>query len=132
MSKDADAVTAGSKPTAFVEQLMQRGLGSGGLVLLGSIGAALLVGAILILWAGENPFNVYWVIFRESLLEGSGWRDTLVQATPLGIIGLGLAFGCGNAWRCHLGRHLGLAACQVRRQCGNRHSADGLRCGTTS
>lgn len=80
-------------PSGFMANLLQKGLQSGALVLLASVGAGLLVGAILILWVGENPLNVYWVILRESLFEVSGWRDTLIQATPLCLIGLGLAFG---------------------------------------
>ena len=62
-------------------------------VLLASIGLALLVGAILIAWAGENPLEVYRIIVSKSLFEATGWRDTLIQATPLGIIGIGLAYG---------------------------------------
>lgn len=80
-------------PPDFTSTLLQRGLQSGVLVLLGSVAAAFLVGAILIVWVGENPLNVYRVIITESLFEASGWRDTLIQATPLGIIGLGLAYG---------------------------------------
>ncbi len=77
----------------LTNSLLHRGLQSGVFIVLGSVTAALLVGAILILWVGENPLNVYRVIFTESLLKATGWRDTLIQATPLGIIGLGLAFG---------------------------------------
>jgi len=82
-----------SSPPDFAGTLLHRGLQSGALVLIVSILAALLVGAVLIVWAGENPLNVYRVIIKESLFEATGWRDTLIQATPLGIIGLGLAFG---------------------------------------
>lgn len=54
---------------------------------------ALLVGAILIAWAGENPIDVYRLVVMDSLFERTGWRDTLTRATPLILIGLGLAVG---------------------------------------
>ena len=54
---------------------------------------ALAIGGILIAWAGESPLRVYGLVFSESLLARTGWRDTLTQATPLILIGLGLAMG---------------------------------------
>ena len=54
---------------------------------------ALIIGGVLILWAGDNPFNVYRLILTESLLERTGWRDTLTRAGPLTLIGVGLAIG---------------------------------------
>jgi len=77
----------------LVRSLLHRGIQSGAVVLLGSVLLALLVGVILIAWVGENPLTVYRIIITDSLFEASGWRDTLIQATPLGIIGIGLAFG---------------------------------------
>jgi simple sugar transport system permease protein len=58
-----------------------------------SILVALVIGAGLIAWAGENPLNVYKIVVTESLFERTGWRDTLNRATPLILIGLGLAVG---------------------------------------
>lgn len=54
---------------------------------------ALVVGGVLIAWAGENPLTVYRLVVEESLFARSGWRDTLTRATPLILIGLGLAVG---------------------------------------
>ena len=88
-STPTELTTSGSRPGST---LLRRGLQSGTLLLAGSVVAALLVGAILILWVGENPLYVYWVILTQSLFEASGWRDTLILATPLGIIGIGLAY----------------------------------------
>ncbi len=54
---------------------------------------ALVLGAILIAWAGENPIAVYRLVVSDSLFDRTGWRDTLTRATPLILIGLGLAVG---------------------------------------
>ncbi len=81
------------QPPRLLSGLLQRGLQSGALVLLGSIFLALLVGTILIAWVGENPLTVYRIILTDALFEASGWRDTLILAAPLGIIGIGLAYG---------------------------------------
>jgi ABC-type uncharacterized transport system permease subunit len=56
-----------------------------------SVVAALAVGAIIIAWAGDNPLEIYRIVFSEALLERTGWRDTLINATPLVLIGVGLA-----------------------------------------
>ncbi|MFV2000589.1 MAG: ABC transporter permease [Acidimicrobiia bacterium] len=96
MTDSSDPESAPTEPTTPDSQLrntlLRRGLQSGTFMLLGSVVAALLVGAILILWVGENPLYVYWIILTESLLEASGWRETLILATPLGIVGIGLAY----------------------------------------
>ena len=55
--------------------------------------AALAIGAVLIAWSGENPLSVYRIIITESLFKRTGWRDTLARATPLLLIGIGLAIG---------------------------------------
>ena len=57
-----------------------------------SVVAALAVGAIIIAWAGDNPLEVYRIVFSEALFARTGWRDTLINATPLVLIGVGLAF----------------------------------------
>lgn len=54
---------------------------------------ALAIGGVLIGWAGENPFEVYKLVVTESILQRTGWRDTFSRATPLILIGLGLAVG---------------------------------------
>jgi general nucleoside transport system permease protein len=53
---------------------------------------ALLAGAIVIAFEGHDPLAVY-----ESMVDGVvssrfGWRDTLVRASPLVLIALGLSF----------------------------------------
>ena len=58
-----------------------------------SVMAAFAVGAIIIAWAGENPLTIYRIVFSEALLQKAGWRDTLIRATPLVLIGVGLGLG---------------------------------------
>ncbi len=62
-----------------------------------SVFAALLVGAVLIFSVGENPLEVYWIFFKNSLFSGKGIGYTLFYATPLIFTGLAVAFGfrCG-------------------------------------
>lgn len=52
---------------------------------------ALTVGAILIAQEGENPFAVYAEVFRGVFTENRGFRNTATAATPLLLMGLGLA-----------------------------------------
>jgi general nucleoside transport system permease protein len=56
-----------------------------------SVIAALAVGAIIIAWAGDSPLEIYRIVFSEALFARTGWRDTLINATPLVLIGVGLA-----------------------------------------
>ena len=56
-----------------------------------AIAAALLVGAVLILYAGANPVMAY-----KSLLTGAfgsfyNFTEVLVKASPLWLVGLGVA-----------------------------------------
>lgn len=62
-----------------------------------SVTASFLVGAILILLAGENPLEVYWVFAKYSLFSINGLSYTLFYTTPLIFTGLAVAFGfrCG-------------------------------------
>ncbi len=62
-----------------------------------SVTTSFLVGAILILFIGENPIDVYWVFFQNSILSLDGLGYTLFYATPLIFTGLAVAFGfrCG-------------------------------------
>ncbi len=66
---------------------------AGALTTTGAILVALVIGGLLILWSGGNPFEVYRLTITESIFARTGWRDTLTQATPLILIGLGLAVG---------------------------------------
>ena len=64
-----------------------------------SVVAALAVGAVIIAWAGENPWTVYETVFSEALFSKAGWRDTLIRATPLVLIGVGLGLGfAADVW----------------------------------
>jgi simple sugar transport system permease protein len=58
-----------------------------------SVIAAFAVGAVMIAWAGDSPLDVYRTVVTEALFERSGWRDTLIRATPLVLIGVGLGLG---------------------------------------
>ena len=58
-----------------------------------SVVAAFAVGAVIIAWAGDNPLEIYRTVVVEALFERSGWRDTLIRATPLVLIGVGLGLG---------------------------------------
>ncbi len=53
---------------------------------------AAVVGGILLLISGDNPFSVYAAIVDESFLSGSGIGRTLEKATPLVLGGLAVAF----------------------------------------
>ena len=81
-----------------------RASGRGGVVAmvvtpLLSVVAALAVGAVIIAWAGENPWTVYETVFTEALFSKAGWRDTLIRATPLVLIGVGLGLGfAADVW----------------------------------
>ena len=64
-----------------------------------SVVAAFAVGAVIIAWAGENPLDIYRTVISEALFQRSGWRDTLIRATPLVLIGVGLGLGFkANVW----------------------------------
>ncbi len=62
-----------------------------------SVIAALLVGSVLIVAIGENPFAVYFIFFKNSLFSVSGIAYTLFYSTPLIFTGLAVAVGfqCG-------------------------------------
>jgi ABC-type uncharacterized transport system permease subunit len=53
--------------------------------------AAMLVGAIIVVFEGENPFSVAWDIVQGVFTEPHGISNTLIAASPLLLIGLGLA-----------------------------------------
>jgi simple sugar transport system permease protein len=62
-----------------------------------SVIAAMAVGAILVFAVGENPVQVYWIFFKNSIFSLNGIGYTLFYATPLIFTGLSVAFGfqCG-------------------------------------
>jgi len=59
---------------------------------------ALLVGAIVIILIGEDPFFVYKTLFSNAIGNRDGWGNVLFRATPLIFTGLTVAF----AFRCGL------------------------------
>lgn len=58
------------------------------LVPLLSIAAALVLGGVLLLATGRNPFSVYQRIFERGFGSTSALRGTLISATPLAFTGL--------------------------------------------
>ncbi len=55
-----------------------------------AIGAALGVGALLILLAGANPLLAYKALFQEALFNYFGFGNTLTKFSPLLLAGLGV------------------------------------------
>ncbi|MCC5634887.1 ABC transporter permease [Nostoc sp. CHAB 5844] len=55
-----------------------------------AIASALLVGAILIIFAGANPITAYTALFQESLSNYFGFGNTLTKMTPLLFTSLGV------------------------------------------
>lgn len=53
-----------------------------------AIFAALLIGALLILISGFNPFTAYYVLFSESFFDYWGISNTLAKASPMLLAGL--------------------------------------------
>lgn len=60
------------------------------LVLLGALTGALLVGALLIAAAKSDPIKAYRVMFTGPFDSKFGITETLVRATPLLLVGLGI------------------------------------------
>lgn len=59
------------------------------LPLLAVIGA-LLVGAVILVLLGANPIEAYKAMFYGAFANKNGLADTLVKATPLLLVGLGI------------------------------------------
>ncbi|MCB0045902.1 MAG: ABC transporter permease [Caldilineaceae bacterium] len=55
------------------------------------IGAALLVGALLLSLTGANPWFVYQRMAQAAFGDRYGWSDTTIKATPLILAGLGVS-----------------------------------------
>jgi simple sugar transport system permease protein len=58
---------------------------------IAAVVASLLVGAVLILLEGSNPIAVYIEVLRGVFVENRGLRNTATGATPLILMGVGLA-----------------------------------------
>lgn len=56
-----------------------------------SLIVALLIGAILFLIAGANPFTAYWVMFTAPLQDIFGITEMFVRAAPLLLVALGIS-----------------------------------------
>jgi len=52
--------------------------------------AALLVGAVILLLLGVNPFAAYYTMFAGAFGSVAGITQSLVKATPLLLVGLGI------------------------------------------
>jgi simple sugar transport system permease protein len=55
-----------------------------------AIASALIVGAILIIFAGANPIAAYTALFQESLFDYFGFGNTLTRMAPLLFTSLGV------------------------------------------
>ena len=87
-----DSQHSRAKPRVFMPIRLERRLGQprslSWLVPMLSIAAALVLGAILLLSTGRNPFHVYQRIFERGFGSTSAMRGTLIAATPLAFTGL--------------------------------------------
>ncbi len=61
-----------------------------GLVPVAALGLALLVGGVLILALGVNPLEAYGAMLQGAVGSVSSLTQTLVKATPLLLVGLGV------------------------------------------
>ena len=55
---------------------------------IGSLVAALILGGVVLLLTGRNPFSTYARIFDRGFGSQSSWSSSLVSATPLAFTGL--------------------------------------------
>jgi ABC-type uncharacterized transport system permease subunit len=65
-------------------------------VLFGAVLGALLVGALLLVLAGANPLVAYQAMLTGPLSSRYGLTETLVKATPLLLVGLGIVIAFRN------------------------------------
>jgi ABC-type uncharacterized transport system permease subunit len=70
--------------------------------------AALAVGAVMLILLGANPVEAYPALFEGAFGSTNALADTIVRATPLLLVGLGIciAFRGGVL---NMGRHPGCA-----------------------
>lgn len=52
--------------------------------------AALAVGAVMLIFLGANPFEAYGALLRGAFGSQNALADTIVRATPLLLVGLGI------------------------------------------
>src|SRR5204863_1997603 len=85
-------------PSAANLGLSRRGMATVGPP-VGAVVLALLLGAGLVLIAGGNPFSAYSALISGAFGNQLAIGEVLAQATPLVIIGLGLALAFrGGVW----------------------------------
>jgi ABC-type uncharacterized transport system permease subunit len=60
------------------------------LVPLGAVALALIVGAIMLLALGANPIEAYGALVEGAVGNTNAFADTLVKATPLLFVGIGI------------------------------------------
>lgn len=63
---------------------------SGGLIPLGAVVAALIIGALMILALGANPARGYFELVKGAFGSGDALADTAVRAMPLLLVGTGI------------------------------------------
>lgn len=56
-----------------------------------AIGAALIFASVLVMLAGANPFNVFWLVIKGAAGTQFAALETLTRATPLIFTGLAVA-----------------------------------------
>ncbi|MBN1261585.1 MAG: ABC transporter permease [Anaerolineae bacterium] len=71
-----------SAPDAPVKDNVAK-LGAYLLQLLPFVGLSFIVGSLLVLWAGENPLEVYSLVLKETLFDELGLMIAVQRATPL-------------------------------------------------
>ncbi|MCK9170177.1 MAG: ABC transporter permease [Treponema sp.] len=52
---------------------------------------AFIIGGIVIFFIGENPLNVYYILFKKSFFTTTGFLNTLHYAGPMILTGLAIA-----------------------------------------
>lgn len=60
-------------------------------ILVASLAAAVLVGALVLLVLGLDPWATYAAVLGQPLSDSFGWSETLVRAVPLTLVALGIA-----------------------------------------
>lgn len=65
---------------------------SGILIPVLSVVLALIVGAIIVLFAGDNPLTAYWQLVQGAFSGSYNISETIVAAIPLMLTGLSVAF----------------------------------------
>ncbi|MGA9277777.1 ABC transporter permease [Ilumatobacter sp.] len=83
-----------SEPDAVIEPRAGGGLRHAAIVVgvpIGAVLGAMVIGGFLIWQEGENPLAVFADVVRGVFVDNRGLQNTAVSATPLLLMGLGLA-----------------------------------------